>query len=55
MHFCAVRLYISTHRMLGTSFEGDEDILSQNLKAEPLPFILLFKKKKNLLAVRKMD
>lgn len=44
VHFSAMRLDTSTCCTLSTSSQGDKDILAQNLKAEPLAFILLLKK-----------
>lgn len=46
MHYSAMRLYIITHGILNTPFQGDKDILSQELEDKAISFYLIILKKK---------
>lgn len=52
MHYSAMRLYIITHGILNTPFQGDKDILSQELEDKAISFYLIILKKKTSCSKR---
>lgn len=55
MRYSAMRLYIITRGILNTPFQGDKDILSQELEDKDIISFYLIILKQNLLAVRERN